>query len=172
VRELWILRHAHAEPYVDEATDFDRALDPRGRSEAEALGRLAARLALAFDYVIVSPARRTRSTAAGIIGALSIPAARVEEHAGIYLAERRMLADLVRALPATAGRALLVGHNPGVSRLAQWALDDADLEEFRPATRIGMRADIDQWTDAGPGLFERVRTLRPEDLQTSSPPGR
>jgi phosphohistidine phosphatase len=165
VKELWILRHAHAESYRDEATDFDRALDARGRSEAEALGRLAKRLELRFDHVIVSPARRTRSTAAGIVDALAIPMAHVEEHAGIYLAERQRLAELVRSLPDAAARVLLVGHNPGVSRLAQWALDDDDLEEFRPATLLGLRADVAHWDDVGRGAFERLKLLRSEDAR-------
>lgn len=169
MKELWILRHAHAEPYRDEATDFDRALDARGRGEADALGRLARRLELCFDHVILSPARRTRSTAAGIIDALAIPGAHVEEHAGIYLAERQRLSELVRTLPAAADRVLLVGHNPGVSRLAQWALDDDDLDEFRPATLLGLRTDVARWDDVARGLFERLRLLRPEDARLQDP---
>ena len=71
--------------------------------------------------------------------------------------------SIVRALPADCSRALLVGHNPGVSRLAHWATEDARLDELRPATLVGSRADIASWSDAGQGLFERLRVLRPED---------
>jgi phosphohistidine phosphatase len=163
MKELWILRHAHAEPYLDEKTDFDRHLDARGRREAASLGRLALALQLGFDQVLVSPAARTRATARGITDALGIPRGQVREEAGIYLADRKALVGLVRALPADCHRVLLVGHNPGVSRLVRWATDDDDCDDLRPATLVGTRADLKRWDDAEKGRFERLRVLRPED---------
>jgi phosphohistidine phosphatase len=163
VKELWILRHAHAEPYRDEATDFARRLDPRGESEATAIGRLCAALHLDFDQIVTSPAARTLATAATVATALARGRHRIREEPGIYLADRKTLVALVRALPAECSRVLIVGHNPGVSRLAHWAIEDDSFGEIRPATLVGTRADIDLWTDADPGLFERLKILRPED---------
>ena len=163
MKELWILRHAHAEPYVDDVADFERRLDARGRSEADAIGRLAATLQLGFQLIVASPAARTLATARAVAAALSMGDSGLREDAAIYLADRKTLVSIVRALPADCSRALLVGHNPGVSRLAHWATEDARLDELRPATLVGSRADIASWSDAGQGLFERLRVLRPED---------
>jgi len=163
VKELWILRHAHAEPYRDEATDFARQLDPRGESEATAIGRLCVALKLDFERIVASPAARTRATAAAVATALATGRHRFHEEPGIYLADRKTLVALVRALPADCSRVLIVGHNPGVSRLAHWATEDDRFGEIRPATLVGTRADIDLWTDADQGLFERLKVLRPED---------
>ncbi len=163
MKELWILRHAHAEPYVDEAGDFARRLDGRGRAEAAAIGRLAAALHLNFDHVLASPAARTLATAQALVTAVPDGTARVHEEPAVYLADRHALVAMVRALPARCQRALIVGHNPGVSRLVQWATGDEQSEELRPATLVGTRADLDHWPDAMPGLFERLRVLRPGD---------
>ena len=163
MKELWILRHAHAEPYRDEATDFERRLDARGEAEAAAIGRLCAALHLDFGYILASPAARTLATAKAVAGALAAASPKFLENPSIYLADRRTLVSIVRTLPADCGRALIVGHNPGISRLAHWATEDDRLDELRPATLVGTRADLDHWADAGEGLFERLRILRPED---------
>jgi len=100
VKELWILRHAHAEPYRDEATDFGRRLDARGQSEAAAIGRLCAALHLRFEHIVASPAARTLATAEAVATALAVGRHQFREEPRIYLAERRTLVALVRSLPA------------------------------------------------------------------------
>ena len=60
-------------------------------------------------------------------------------------------------------RALLVGHHPGISRLARWLTDDDELDEFTPATLLGTGAELDRWEDAERGLFQRLLLLRPAD---------
>ncbi|MEG1681514.1 MAG: histidine phosphatase family protein, partial [Stenotrophomonas sp.] len=39
MRELILLRHAHAEPAANGQADLDRPLSPHGLAEAEAAGR-------------------------------------------------------------------------------------------------------------------------------------
>ena len=163
MKELWILRHAHAEPYRDEATDFERRLDSRGQAEAAAIGRLCAALHLDFEYIVASPAARTLATARAVASGIGAGKPQFLENPAIYLADRRALAAIIRALPTGCSRALIVGHNPGISRLAHWATSDERIGELRPATLVGTRADLGQWADAGEGLFERLRILRPED---------
>lgn len=163
MKQLWVLRHAHAEPYVGESTDFQRQLNERGRREALAMADLAQRHELAFDRVVVSPAARTLATAVELVRALRIPRGHVHEDGRIYLADRASLVEIVRGLPHHCERALLVGHNPGISRLARWLTDDDELDEFTPATLLGTGAELDRWEDAERGLFQRLLLLRPAD---------
>ena len=163
MKQLWILRHAHAEPFADEATDFERRLDKRGVREAEAMAALAGSLQLQFERVVVSPAARTLATAQQMAQVLAIPLRHVHADERIYLAQRKTLVAIVRALPDECGSVLLVGHNPGVSRLVRWLTDDDGIDELRPATLVGVAADLRHWSDADAGLFERLRVLRPED---------
>ena len=163
MKQLWILRHAHAEPYAGEDTDFQRQLNDLGRREALAMAKLALHHNIGFDRVIVSPAVRTLATAAELVRALDIPRERVHADERIYLADRGSLVDIVRGLPSDCKRALLVGHNPAVSRLARWLTDDDELGEFEPATLLGTGAEVAHWADAERGLFQRLLVLRPSD---------
>jgi phosphohistidine phosphatase len=65
--------------------------------------------------VLCSPARRARETLEGVLGAIGYVDQRLEP--AIYEATAGMLADLADA-HRECGRLLLVGHNPGLERLA------------------------------------------------------
>src|SRR3546814_17061037 len=62
MRELILLRHAHAEPPATGQSDLDRPLSAEGNAEAEAAGRWLQEQRLVPDLVLCSPSRRTRET--------------------------------------------------------------------------------------------------------------
>ena len=62
MKELILLRHAHAEPTVPDGIDLDRPLSPEGLAEAESAGRWLKEHALVPDRVLCSPSRRTRTS--------------------------------------------------------------------------------------------------------------
>ena len=62
MRELILLRHAHAEPAAAGQADIDRPLSAQGLAEAEAAGRWLAAQGLVPDRVLCSPARRARES--------------------------------------------------------------------------------------------------------------
>ena len=65
MRELILLRHAHAEPATTGQSDLDRPLSPQGLAEAEAVARWLKEQGLVPDRGLCSPARRTRETLGG-----------------------------------------------------------------------------------------------------------
>src|SRR6478735_4917541 len=89
MRELILLRHAHAEPASTGQSDIDRPLSPEGLAEAEAAGRWLRERGLVPDRVLCSPSRRTRETLEAVLAAVGY-----------------------------VDRLLLVGHNPGFEQLA------------------------------------------------------
>ncbi len=115
MRELILLRHAHAEPASPGQADLDRPLSPEGLAEAEAAGRWLAEHGLVPDCVLCSPARRTRETLESVLAAVGYVDQRLED--GMYEATSGTLAALADG-QREAERLLLVGHNPGLERLA------------------------------------------------------
>ncbi|MEA2335939.1 MAG: phosphohistidine phosphatase [Solirubrobacteraceae bacterium] len=61
-RQLWVLRHAEAEPHGTRS-DAERRLTPRGEEQARAAGAARSRLEVSFDAVLYSPKMRARQTA-------------------------------------------------------------------------------------------------------------
>ena len=114
MRELILLRHAHAEPGAAGQADFDRPLSPRGLAEAEAAGVWLAAQSLAPDRVLCSPARRTRETLEAVMAVAGYAEQRLEP--AIYDATPGTLFGVLQA-HEEAQRLMLVGHNPGMERL-------------------------------------------------------
>ena len=113
MRELILLRHAHAEPGDD---DLARPLSPEGLAEAQAAARWLKAQDLRPDRALCSPAARTRQTLDAIAAELGAFEQRIIDDA-VYEATPGTLAALADA-NRDANRLLLVGHNPGLERLA------------------------------------------------------
>ena len=114
MRELILLRHAHAEPGAAGQADFDRPLSSQGLAEAEAAGRWLADQGLVPDRVLCSPARRTRETLEAVLAVAGYAEQRLEP--AIYDATPGALFGVLQA-HGEVERLLLVGHNPGMERL-------------------------------------------------------
>ena len=115
MRELILLRHAHAETASMGQADLDRPLSAEGLAEAEAAGRWLAAHRLIPDCVLCSPARRTRETLETVLDVIGYIDQRIEP--AIYEATPGTLIALADA-NVDVGRLMLVGHNPGLERLA------------------------------------------------------
>jgi phosphohistidine phosphatase len=114
-RQLWLLRHADAEPH-GARPDSDRRLTTRGEDQARLAGAALARWEVDFEAVLYSPKVRARQTA-------QLAAERWSESQRALLSEHAPLAggfDAAQALDALAsvppdGRLLVVGHEPDLS---------------------------------------------------------
>ncbi len=115
MRELILLRHAHAESTVPGQPDLERPLSAEGEAEAEAAGRWLRDRALVPDLALCSPARRTRQTLEAVLAQAGYFEQRLEDE--IYEASPGTLAALADRYREVE-RLLLVGHNPGLERLA------------------------------------------------------
>ena len=114
MRELILLRHAHAEAAGVGQADLDRPQSPEGLAEAEAAGRWLAEHGLVPDCVLCSPARRTRETLEAVLGIIGYIDQRLEP--SIYEATPGELIALADA-HCDAERLLVIGHNPGLEQL-------------------------------------------------------
>lgn len=110
MRELILLRHAHAEAASTGQADLDRPLSPIGLAEAEAAGRWLKENNLLPDCVLCSPARRTRETLEAVLGITGFVEKRLED--AVYDATPGTLMGLIEAR-GDVDRLLVVGHNPG-----------------------------------------------------------
>ncbi|WP_025875992.1 SixA phosphatase family protein [Stenotrophomonas indicatrix] len=127
MRELILLRHAHAEPATTGQADLDRPLSPVGLAEAEAAGKWLKENNLLPDCVLCSPSRRTRETLEAVMAAIGYVEKRLEDR--IYEATPGTLAALVDER-RDLDRVLIVGHNPGLEQLVA-LMTDGTSSDYR-----------------------------------------
>ncbi len=153
-RQLWLLRHADAEPH-GARVDAERRLTERGEQQARAAGVALQRLQTVFDAVLFSPRVRARQTAElAADGWSEEQRARLAVHAplaGGFDAAQAL--DAVTAAPAD-GRVLLVGHEPDLSRVV------AELTGARADLKKGGLAVVRLEGTGG----ELVALMRPREL--------
>ncbi|HEX4466662.1 MAG TPA: phosphohistidine phosphatase SixA [Solirubrobacteraceae bacterium] len=153
-RQLWLLRHAEAEPHGSRE-DSERRLTERGEMQARAAGAALERLGIEFDEVLFSPKVRARATAELAAAAWAAEQReRLRDHAplasGFGIGQAR---EALSAIPLD-GRLLLVGHEPDLSRLV------ADLTGGRVDVKKGGLAIVRLEGAGG----ELVALMRPREL--------
>ena len=122
---LLLLRHAKAEKGGPGVEDRDRALNPRGRTDAARIGAYMAHHGLLPRAALVSPARRTRETFERLTSAWPAPCP-VRYVDRLYNAG---LDAIVEAIKGASPQVLLVvGHNPGLHEAARLLIASGDVE--------------------------------------------
>lgn len=131
--QLWLLRHAQAEPSASSGRDEDRRLTPSGRT---ACHRLQDWLR---DYggtlprtLLVSPARRTLETAETALDRVGLPTPTIEP--SLWNASTGDLVDLIQRSKSPEQPLLLIGHNPGLEDLVIWLCGGIPLPGMKPGT--------------------------------------
>ena len=121
---LYLVRHAIAAPAAAGMSDSDRALTAEGKRKMREAAAGLKRLDIIPDVVLSSPLRRAVETAAVLVDTLARKVA-VE----IYppLAPGYEAVDVLQGLgPYRSARELvLVGHEPGIGRLASQLLTES-----------------------------------------------
>lgn len=177
MKTLGLFRHAKSDWHDATARDFDRPLNPRGRTGAAVMGRHIEQHGIGWQRVIASPAVRAAQTIelAAEAAKRTVP---VEWDRRIYLASSATLADLLREIPEPTSRVLVVGHNPGLEDLIfDLVPDDGSSplreiveEKFPTATYAVLELDVAKWAALDDGCARLVHLVRPRDLDSDLGP--
>ncbi len=154
-RRLVLLRHAKSSWESDAERDFDRPLAARGARAAPAMASLLVERDLLPEWVLCSPALRTRQTWAHVRPLLDLPPVEVFDPA-LYLASARTLLQRIEETPGRISTVWLIGHNPGLKDLAaelaaaaDTAVGEAVAQKFPTAAVLALAFDAPDWPAIG-----------------------
>ncbi len=119
MKRVTLIRHANAEWKDATVPDFDRPLNKRGVTEAEAMGKLLLEQELVPDLLLASSARRAQQTTEILARKLTLTPRRVKAVENLYLAPLEDILTLIQATGPKVQHLAIVGHNPGLSDLAR-----------------------------------------------------
>ncbi|NEV60585.1 SixA phosphatase family protein [Thiorhodococcus minor] len=167
-RELLLLRHAKSDWDSGAATDFERPLAKRGKSDAPKVGSWLYREGLVPDHVVSSPAERARQTAAKVCKRMDFKKKRIVWDETVYEASLPELLDVLARCPEGAATVLLVGHNPGLEELLRHLVgEDIEIPEdgkLLPTATVARLEMPNDWTALGSGTAQLVSITRPRSL--------
>jgi len=113
-QQLYLLRHAEAEPWNPLGNDFSRSLSVTGTCHAQLVSKWAFESLESPDTILCSPAKRTRQTLAPFLSHWPRLLANTDYVDSMYGASLNMLLTLAEDAFSYSERLLMVGHNPGM----------------------------------------------------------
>jgi phosphohistidine phosphatase len=163
LKSLLILRHAKSSWKHEGLPDHERPLNRRGRDDAPRIGKLLAQQGLRPDHVVSSTAVRAQTTAR-LAGEACGYEGRIELREELYLSGAESYLAALRATPAAAARAMIVGHNPDVEELLT-LLTRRD-EAMPTAALAWVELPIDSWDELHEGVRGKLAGLwRARDIE-------
>jgi len=127
MRRLLLLRHAKSDWSKSGLPDRIRALNARGRAAAPIMGAYLESHGLVPDLACVSTAERTRETWALLAPNLrKVPKVAFEDK--LYNAGPEAILDVITDTPRGVSTLLVLGHNPGLQKLAIELSGSGDLD--------------------------------------------
>lgn len=143
MKYLTLIRHAKSDWGDPSLPDFARPLSSRGKKAAPKMGKRMAERGDIPDLLISSPANRAKKTARLIAKELKIPKDNIECIPKIFEAKYKTLIKLISDL-SEYEHVALVGHNPGISDLAEWLCPNTP--GWLPTCAIlTLKLDITSW---------------------------
>ncbi len=143
MKRLTLIRHAKSDWSDAALSDFDRPLNGRGKKAAPMMGKRIFKRGDIPDLLISSSAKRAGKTARLIAQELGIPKDRIIYKLIIFGAKIKILLKLIDELPEYEHVAL-IGHNPGLTELAEWLCSDSP--DWLPTCAVlNFELDIERW---------------------------
>ncbi len=147
LKYLLLMRHATPESVTRPGgRDRDRPLTDVGLQEAAAIGRMIKDTEFIPDIILASSAKRTSQTAKALAEALAKDSIAIHETSVLYGGgEDSYLTEIV-TLPDSIETALVIGHNPVISSLAQRLRGTGEpLGYFQPGALALLSFRIEHW---------------------------
>jgi len=116
-QQLYLMRHAKADPWSPLGNDFSRSLSAEGVNHAKLVSKWVQETLPAPDTVLCSPAKRTRETLAPLLARWPKLLSTTDYVESMFGASLDMLLTLAEDAFSYSERLLMVGHNPGVENL-------------------------------------------------------
>lgn len=142
MKTIYLLRHAESE-LENANNDFDRNLTMTGIRDAELISN---KLDSIPDLIISSPAVRTTRSSVIFAHSLKYPIDKIDFEETIYEAPVKNLINKINKIDASYNTVLLVGHNPGITQLVNYLVNDT-ISQVQPCTIIKIDLEIDNWNE-------------------------
>ncbi|HEX7062811.1 MAG TPA: histidine phosphatase family protein [Woeseiaceae bacterium] len=144
MKTLTILRHAKSSWKQEGQADFERPLSRRGEENAPLMAARITDAGIRPSLIMSSPAVRAWSTAKLVARAISYPLEFLHREERLYLAGLDQLLDLLAEQDTGFNSIVVVGHNPGLTELANYLLPGV-TRDIPTCGLVSLAIDTDDW---------------------------
>ncbi len=146
VKQLILMRHAKSSSNDSSLPDFDRPLAPRGERDAPRMAQRLEARGVRRTLLLTSPAKRARHTARHVAHELGDGVEQRRDDR-LYLATPDVLLAVIADQSDGNSSIMLVGHNPGLTELANAIVADFALDNLPTGGVVAIDLDIASWSE-------------------------
>lgn len=129
----------------------------------EKLNRFLREQGVRPEIILCSPSVRTRETAGMIANAIGYPREKIQIEDPIYFGGPDEIWDLLFGLPDSLASAMIVGHNPNLTWMANAFLDQR-IDNLPTTGLAAFRFHTAQWTKLSLAAKETLYLIHPKHL--------
>jgi phosphohistidine phosphatase len=145
VKRLILVRHAKSDWSLPGQDDWDRPLNARGQRDAPEMARRLRSRRLKPDRILSSPAVRALTTASIMTRELRVAPSLLQAEERLYLSAPAELLAVVRELGGGSRHLMVVGHNPGITELANRLSAGETIDNMPTCAVFTARFEIASW---------------------------
>jgi phosphohistidine phosphatase len=160
-----IIRHAKSD-WSHGCKDFDRALNERGYSDAQLMGKNLHDNKQLFNRVFCSAANRAQLTLQQLNSLLALPQANIQFESSLYLASHPQLVSFIEQVSNDYNHIALIGHNTGLTDLCNFLVGDR-LTNLPTCAVYTIQTYVNDWKAIGPKCGTRTSLVTPRQLKDS-----
>lgn len=154
MRSVLLVRHAKSSWDDSMMADFDRPLNERGKRDAPLMAKRLLDKNIAIDYILSSPARRARKTAAYFLKVYGFDDTRLAFHQPLYHPVYNAFIEAIGSVPDEFHHIALFSHNPGITDFANSLTDAVRIDNIPTCGVFGITLQIRHWKDFSSGKPE------------------
>ena len=145
MKELIILRHAKSDWGNEGLKDIDRHLNERGYEDAYIQSNWMVKEKTLPDAIVSSMAIRALSTALLFHRAFGFGKEKLRLEERIYEGTVKTLLQVIETLDDTLNTVMLVGHNPGLTDLANHYAGEMYFENIPTCGIVSLKIESESW---------------------------
>ncbi|MDX1707788.1 MAG: histidine phosphatase family protein [Desulfobacterales bacterium] len=146
MKTLYLARHAKSSWKYPKLDDFERPLNKRGRKSAPLMGSVLAKLKVAPDLIISSPANRAAMTARVLASAIEYPLESIQYSEAIYEFSEIALIEVIQQIDDALESVMIFGHNPALTGLANYVADQS-ISNIPTCGVFCAELNVSSWAD-------------------------
>jgi phosphohistidine phosphatase len=148
MKTLLLVRHAKSSWDLPGASDFERNLNERGKTDAPEMASRLIRKKIGVDLFMSSPAKRAKKTAEIFIKHFNRDGNEIIYIPELYLAEMDTFSEVISKLENSYQSVALFAHNPGLTDFAN-SLTNVHIDNIPTCGVFAVTISIERWDKFG-----------------------
>ena len=146
MKTLLLVRHAKSSWNQPGLSDFDRALNERGKKDAPQMAKRVKEKGIELDHLISSPAKRARKTAKYFAEEFGFKKDEIKLVEGLYGATRSEFLEAAANISDKYKTVALFSHNPGITDFAS-SLTNVRVDDMPTCGVFALQIETESWKE-------------------------